>query len=140
MIRHLSAREIKTLHALAQCIIPDEGQPPFSYRDIDYLSFAEEMIASVPVQVRWFIHFNLWVIHYFSWLYLKRPALFPHLSFTEREFVLTRLSKSRWFLIRSIYILTSALLLIPMYKDDRVMKAIGYLGFNHAGNKKGDTL
>ncbi len=140
MIRQLSVREIKTLHALAQCIIPGGGQHPFSYRDVDYISFAKEMIANVPVHVRWFIHFNLWVIHYFSWLYLKRPALFSHLSFTEREFVLTCLSKSRWFLIRSIYILTSALLLIPLYKDERVMKAIGYFGFGHAGNKKGDTL
>ena len=135
----LSNREKKTLHALAECIIPDGGPHGFCYRDVDYLSFAEQMILNVPVHIRWFIHFNLWVIQYFSWLYLWRPKLFSRLSFTDRATILASFSNSRWYLIRGIYILTSAILLIPLYKDERVMKAIGYFGFKHEGNKKPDA-
>lgn len=129
MNQHLTAREKRTLHALAECIIPDGGTLPFSYRDIDYVFFAEDFMANVPKHIRWFVHFNLWVIQYFSWVYLKRPALFSSFSIQEKKFVLASFSNSKRYLIRGIFLITSSLLLLPMYKDERVMNAIGYFGY-----------
>ncbi len=132
----LSAREKKTLHAMAECILPLGGPHPFSYSDVNYLSFTEDMLLNTPVLVRWFIHFNLWFIQYFSWLYIGRPVLFSRLPFTDREHILASLSKSRSYFMRGMYILTSSLFLITMYKDERVMRAIGYFGFMKGANKK----
>ncbi len=132
----LTAREKKTMQALAECILPVGGPHVFSHSDVNYVRFTEELLLSTPVQVWWFIHFNLWFIQYFSWLYIKRPALFSRLPFTDREFILASLSKSRSYFLRGIYLLTSSLFLITMYKDERVMRAIGYFGFMQGANKQ----
>ncbi len=132
----LSTREKKTLSALAECVIPSGGPNSYSYKDIDYVVFAEDMINHVPRLIRWFIHFNLWIIQYFSWLWLKRPALFSNLPLQKKEIILLGLSNSRWYLIRGIYVLTSSLFLIPFYKDERVMNTIGYMGYNNEPQTK----
>lgn len=132
----LSAREKKTLHALAECILPEGSFYPYCYKDVNYVSFAENLLLDTPAHIRGFIHFNLWFIQYFSWLYIKYPARFSRLSFDKRNFILESLSKSRLYILRGIYILTSSLFLICLYKDERVMQAIGYFGFKQNVNKK----
>ena len=131
----LSNREKGTIAALAECIIPEGGPIPYDFGNIDYLSFIKDMMTSVPQHIRWLIHFNLWVIEYFGWIYLKHPITFSKLTFHKREFILLSFRNSKRFFVRGIYVLTSALFLIPMYKNESVMNAIGYLGYQKDGNK-----
>jgi hypothetical protein len=134
-MNNLTPREKATLEALAACIIPEGGPVPFGFKEINYLPFIEEMAAAVPAHIRWVIHFNLWFIEYFGCLYLHRLKAFSKLGLNDRELILLSLRGSKRFLIRGIYILTSALFLIPMYKDESVMNAIGYTGFKNGVNK-----
>lgn len=134
-MNNLSNREKVTIAALAECIIPEDGPITYGFREINYLSFIEEMAEAVPPHIRWVIHFNLWFIEYFGSLYLLRLKMFSKLALCDKERVLLALQNSKRFFIRGIYILTSALFLIPMYKDESVMNAIGYTGFKDGVNK-----
>ncbi len=134
-MNNLTPREKATLEALAPCIIPEGGSVPFSFKEIKYLPFIEEMAESVPTHIRWVIHFNLWFIEYLGCLYLHRIKAFSKLAMHDRELILISLRGSKRFFIRGIYILTSALFLIPMYKNEEVMNAIGYTGFKNGENK-----
>jgi len=134
-MNNLSNREKSTIAALAECIIPEDGPISYGFKEINYLSFIEEMTEAVPPHIRWLIHFNLWFIEYFGSLYLLRLKAFSKLGLPDKELILLSFRNSKRFLIRGIYILTSALFLIPMYKDEAVMNAIGYTGFKDGVNK-----
>lgn len=66
----LSKREIRTIKALAEIMIPQEGAFPYGFRDVDIISFFEEFLSRVPLRVKWFLFFNLWIFEYFSWISL----------------------------------------------------------------------
>jgi hypothetical protein len=131
----LSKRENVTIAALAECILPDGGPNQCSFKNIDYLPFIKETMTSVPTQVRWLIHFNLWFIEYFGCFFIKRLALFSKLGPPQRTSILLCLQNNKRYFLRGIYILTSSIFLIPMYKDESVMNAIGYFGYKSGVNK-----
>ncbi len=134
-MNNLSRRESSTITALAECIIPEGGPISYGLNEINYHMFIHEALMDFPKHIRWLIHFNLWFIEYCGCYYLKRPKVFSKLAFRDREFILFSLKNSKRYFIRGIYILTSALFLIPMYKNESVMNAIGYYGYKNYVNK-----
>lgn len=161
-MRHLSNREVRTIKALTEVIIPHEGPFPHGCSDIDIISFIEDFLSHVPSRVKWFLFFNLWVFEYFGWIgllycrytdfektdgtnhtsffrnlvfWIKTPGFFSKMRFDYREKIIQKMKRNNSFVIRGIYLLTSIVSLIPFYGDDRVMDNIGYFGYKEGENK-----
>lgn len=161
-MRQLSNREIRTIKALAEILIPQNGAFSYGYKDIDIISFLEDFLTRAPFRVRWFLFFNLWIFEYFSWILLlfcdysefeknsvsseksllknlrfwfSSPGIFSRMKFDYREKIISMMREHRYFIIRGIYLLTSIVLLIAFYSDERVMKEIGYCGNKKDENK-----
>lgn len=132
---HLSNRETRTIKALAEVLIPQDGTFQYGYKDIDTVSFFEDFLSHAPLKVRWFLFFNLWVFEYISWISLKTPGLFSKMKFDHREKIILKMRENKYYLIRGIYLLTSIVLLMSFYSDERVMNKIGYFGYKEGENK-----
>lgn len=161
-MRHLSNREVRTIKALTEVIIPQDGPFPHGHGDIDIISFFEDFLSHVPSRVKWFLFFNLWIFEYFGWIallycrysdfekedttaqksffrnfafWIKAPGFFSKMRFGYREKIIAKMKGNNSFVIRGIYLLTSIVSLIPFYSDKRVMDKIGYLGYTEGENK-----
>ncbi len=161
-MRQLSNREVRTIKALTEVIIPHDGPFPLGYKDIDIISFFEDFLSHIPSRIRWFIFFNLWFFEYFGWISLlryhysdfektdsevqksflknfiffaKTPGLFSKMRFDYREKIIKKMKGNNSFVIRGIYLISSICLLIPFYSDERVMDKIGYYGYKEGENK-----
>ncbi len=158
---NLSNREIRTIKALAEIIIPQGGPFPLGYNDINLISFFEEFLSRVPVRVKLFLFFNLWIFEYFSWIsllyctskdfeknpaggktilkniffWLKTPGIFSRMKFAYREKIILKMRGNRYFAIHGIYLLTSIVMLLSFYSDERAMDFIGYSGYKEKENK-----
>lgn len=136
-LRKLSSREKRTLAAAAECMLPEGGPFELGHRDVDYLGFIEqEYLASVPREVAQLAHVILFFLEYFAWWFARFPSRFSRLTAARREQVLDRLRCSRLFFLRGFFILLSNMLLVPFYRDPRVMDAVGYAGYRPDVNKK----
>lgn len=136
-LRTLSARERRTLSAAAECMLPEGGSFALGHRDVDYLHFIEhEYLANVPREVAQLAHVILFFLEYFAWWFARFPARFSRMAPARRERALDRLRGSRLFFLRGFFILLSNMLLVPFYRDPRVMDAVGYAGYKADVNKK----
>lgn len=136
-LRKLSAREKRTLSAAAECMLPAGGPFALGHRDVDYLGFIEaEYLANVPREVAQLAHVILFVLEYLGWWFARYPARFSRMAPGRREAALDRLRGSRLFFLRGFFILLSNMLLVPFYRDPRVMDAVGYAGYKADVNKK----
>lgn len=131
----LSQREIRTLGAAAECILPPGGPFLYGHADIDYVAWVNDFLAIVPRQVNWAIHVILWFLEYAGWLFVGVPKRFSRLAVSRREQVFERMRRSNIYVVRGMLILLSSILLIPFYNDRRVMDAIGYGGYKEGANK-----
>ncbi len=159
---HLSNRETRTIKALAEVLVPQDGAFSYGYKDIDTISFFEDFLSHAPFKVRWFLFFNLWVFEYISWIsllychysdfeknnitpqkslfknlifWLKTPGFFSKMRFDHREKIILKMQENKYYVIRGIYLLTSIVLLMSFYSDERVMNKIGYFGYKESENK-----
>ena len=161
-MKHLSNREVRTINALTEVLVPQDGPFPLGHKDIDIVSFFEDFISHVPFRAKWFLFFNLWVFEYFSWISLlyyhytdfektdiatkkfffknliflaKTPGIFSKMRFDYREKIIIKMRENKYFVIRGIYLLSSIVLMISFYSDKRVMDKIGYFGYRENVNK-----
>ena len=161
-MRHLSNREARTINALMEVIIPQDGPFSLGCKDIDTISFFEDFLSHVPFKVKWFLFFNLWIFEYFSWISLlfchysdfekqgaaspksflrnlifltKTPGFVSKMRFDYREKIIVKMQENRFYVIRGIHLLTSIVLLMSFYRDNRVMDKIGYYGYKEGENK-----
>lgn len=159
---HLSNREIRTIKALTEVLVPQDGHFPLGHKDVDIISFFEDFLSHIPARAKWFLFFNLWVFEYLSWISLiycqytdfektdtttkksffkklifltKTPGIFSKMRFDYREKIIIKMRENRYFVIRGIYLLSSIVLLISFYSDERVMDKIGYFGYKEGENK-----
>lgn len=135
----LSQREVRTLGAAAECILPPGGPFPYGHADIDYVAWVNDFLATVPRQANVAIHAILWFLEYGAWIFAGAPGRFSRLALPRRERALDRLRHSRVYVLRGMFILLSSILLIPFYNDRRVMDAIGYGGYKADANKLGEA-
>lgn len=133
--RHLSSREVRTIKAIAEILIPEGGAFALGYRDVDIVSFTENFLAEVPLRVRIFFYVNLWIMEYCSWISVISPSVFSKMCFKNREAVIKKLRMNRWFVVRGIYIFISIILLVAFYSDIQVMNQINYSGYKSNENK-----
>lgn len=136
-LRKLSPREKRTLDAAAECMLPGGGPFALGHLDVDYLGFIEtEYLAHVPREVAQLAHVILFFVEYFAWWFARYPARFSRMPIARREKALDRVRGSRLFFLRGFFILLSNMLLVPFYRDPRVMDAVGYAGYKADMNKK----
>lgn len=136
-LRTLSPRELRTLDAAAECILPMGGPFPLGHRDVDYRGFvAGEFLANVPREVAQLAHVILFFVEYCAWIFARRPGRFSRMPLAAREAALDRIRGSRLFFVRGFFILLSTMLLVPFYNDARVMDAVGYTGYKPGANKR----
>lgn len=159
---NLSNREVRTLKALAEIMVPQDGAFSYGFKDIDIISFFEDFLSRVPFRVKWFLFFNLWIFEYFSWIsllycsyydfennespakksffknilfWIKSPGIFSKMRPDYRETIIIKMRENRYFAIRGIYLLTSIVLLMSFYSNQKVMDQIGYSGYMDGVNK-----
>lgn len=135
-MRHLSNREARTIQAIAEILVPEDGAFPMSYKEVEIVSFVEDFLSGVPLRVRIFVYINLWIMEYFSWMAVMSPWIFSKMSLKKRDAVIRKLRNNRWFAVRGIYMILSIILLMAFYRDQRVMDTIGYYGYREKVNKK----
>lgn len=131
----LSAREKRTLDAAAACIAPAGGPFPIGYADVDYQAFVTEYLSVVPKDVRLLLKVILFVVEYGALILAGRFGRFSRMPLEARNETLQAMSHSRLFFLRGFSILLSSLILMPFYRDQRVMDAIGYGGYKRGADK-----
>ncbi len=160
-MRNLSNREVRTIKALAEILIPQNGPFSYGYKDIDIITFLEDFLSHAPFRVKWFLFFNLWIFEYFAWIsllycsyadfkihrqksksffknliwYFRTPGIFSRMKAEYREKIIFKMRGNRYFIIRGIYLLTSIVMLLSFYNDERVMNEIEYYGYKEGQNK-----
>jgi hypothetical protein len=135
-LRKLSPREQRTLAAAAECILPAGGPFPLGHADVDYQAFVQdEFLAAVPREVAQLAHLILFFVEYVLGFYLWRPGRFSKMPLDRRNRAFDAMRHSRLFFVRGFFILLSSMLLMPFYKDEKVMDAIGYGGYKPGVNK-----
>lgn len=159
---NLSKREIRTIKALAEILIPHDGAFPHGYKDVDIIAFFEDFLSRVPAKVKWFLFFNLWIFEYFSWIsllyctsdefendnpvrknsltnnlifWIRTPGIFSRMPEPFREKIIVKMRNNRYFAIRGIYLLTSIVMLLSFYSNREVMDKISYFGYRDNSNK-----
>lgn len=122
----LNNRELRTLLAFAEVVVPAGGAVSPAARDVPIANFAQNYVQEIPRQVQLFVRLNLWLIEYCSWVLLYLPFRFSQSTFTQRQLVVEKIRNSRYFFIRGIYTFVSFLILVPYYLDKSVLEHIGY--------------
>ncbi len=133
--KYLSERERRTLLAAAECVLPAGGAFPLGHADVDVVAFTNEYLEAVPKEVRILLHVILWFVEYLGFFFALRPSRFSKMPLDKRDRVLDRMRSSRVFFLRGFYILLTTVLMIPFYRDHRVLDAIGYSGYQAGVNK-----
>ena len=133
--QQLNARETRTLSAAAEIVLPSGGPFALGFRDIDYLQFVNRYLELAPKDANFLLHLILWTVEYLGWIFLWLPARFSNMSLAKRQQLLDRMRHNRVFIVRGFFLLLSTVLLIPFYRDRRVMDAIGYVGYREDSNK-----
>ncbi len=131
----LTPREARTLAAAAEIILPTGGAIPFGHTDIDILDFVNDYLTVVPLDVNRLLRFILLFLEYTAFLFAFHPSRFSKMAIEDRQQALDRMRTSRVFFLRGFFILLSSVILIPFYRDTRVMDAIGYRGYKPNVNK-----
>lgn len=131
----LTPREARTLTAAAEIILPTGGAIPFGHTDIDIHGFVNDYLAVVPLDVSRLMRFILLFLEYGACMFALRPARFSNMAHAHRVRALDGIRTSRLFFLRGFFILLSSVILIPFYRDTRVMDAIGYRGYKPNSNK-----
>ncbi|MBI2966713.1 MAG: hypothetical protein HYY40_02735 [Bacteroidetes bacterium] len=134
-MRNLSDREVRTITAIAEVLVPQDGPFPYGYKDVDITGFIEDFLSHTPFRVKWFVYLNLWIFEYFSWIALMSPGIFSRMKFEKRKKIILAFRKNKYFAIRGIYLFTSIVLLMAFYNDEKVMDSIGYYGYKDGVNK-----
>ena len=158
---HLSNREVRTINALAEILVPQGGRFSYGYKDVDFISFFEDFLSNVPFRVKWFLFFNLWIFEYFAWIsllycsysdfkihnqkkksffknviwYFRTPGIFSKTNPEYREVIILKMRGNRYFAIRGIYMLVSIVMLMSFYSEEKVMNEIKYFGYKDGNNK-----
>ncbi len=135
-IKPLNNRETRTLKAAAECILPPGGAFELGHADVDYLGWVNrEYLPSVPFEVRLLLRVILFLLEYLGWIYAGAFGRFSRLPLEKRNRVFDRVRHSSVYALRGFHILLSTVLLLPFYRDERVMDAIGYRGYKPNANK-----
>ena len=140
-LRKLSPRELRTLDAAAECILPAGGPFAYGHADVDYRGFMQdEFLPAVPREVAQLAHVILFFVEYLAGFLIWRPGRFSHMPIERRNHAFDAIRHSRLFFLRGFFILLSSMLLMPFYRDPKVMDAIGYGGYRAGVNKKQETV
>lgn len=126
---------MRTLTAAAEIILPMGGAIPFGHEDIDIQGFVNDYLEVVPLDVNRLMRFILLFLEYGAFLFALRPSRFSQMAQAHRVVALDGIRTSRLFFLRGFFILLSSVILIPFYRDTRVMDAIGYRGYKPNCNK-----
>ena len=131
----LTPRAARTLTAAAEIILPGGGAIPFGHADIDIHGFVNDYLTVVPLDVSRLVRFILFFLEYGAFLFALSPSRFSKMTPARRMAALDGIRTSRLFFLRGFFILLSSVILIPFYRDTRVMDAIGYRGYKPNSNK-----
>ena len=122
----LSKREIATLLAFGEVVIPAGGAIPVTAKDVPIADFAQNYIQNIPRQVQLFVRINLWLIEYCTWIFVFPPFRFSKASAEKRQLVIDKLRNSRYYVVRGVYTFVCFLILVPYYLDKSVLGYINY--------------
>ncbi|GIX40689.1 MAG: hypothetical protein KatS3mg129_0422 [Leptospiraceae bacterium] len=125
----------KILDKIAECVLPKDNNIIYSFKDINYDNFINEVLKFNNKEVKLLIFIYIFFLEYFSFLFDLKFKRFSKKSFEERYHLLEKLRGHTNIIIRGPMILISSLFLIPYFSHPSVMKEIGYFGFQPNINK-----
>jgi hypothetical protein len=124
-IKLLTRKEQAIVAACADTLFPPAGPIPLSGTEAGAVVYIDRYIARVDGPQRTLIRLLLQAVEHAPWVFGPRPARFTRLSPAEREIVLRRMSVSRIYFRRVMFLSLRVMLTMAYLANVDVARRIG---------------